>query len=581
MRGSAVHCCKANSNLFSQRSSRCSGLADVFRVVAECADFFSFVSQIMAKREEWWNVLARRVAKHGERDARVHVLDAAPGSGKSYGLKEFLKLLIKEPNLPHKYHIAVAAMQDSNVEELRKELRQFVEQDNVIILSIAELLIIPGEFYDVIIIDEAQDVPQSDASGGNVAEKVVLRLRQSLTSSLILIGDSRQQLHVSTQNGIDLLADAARILGTRSVPVPCDETRRCPNDIIRFANRALRGGDRRIKTISSSIDVVSKNVMYDNVSVGDLVICPAVKDIVHTLLRIQEKRAKLCFSRRDFGLLRDFLQELAAMITNGSIVVADTASEVVFKAKIVSLAQFELWRANAGAKWDELCMFGFYVLDGRVGRMVRDSFANMPVTIRSLLHSLDGSGTVDADKVILIGTVASTKGFGADRVFVVKPDGPAEVVVGETPEQARVRAGRTMFVAITRSRRDLFIVTDERVTGSKKKRVDDILRSMVPPDDDGDDSSSDSGGGGGDGGDGADEPAPKRAKPAPKAGAKKPAASLAKVRVDAYKHAVSSLSIEAQLESTAKRNTPISHVPYMTAAPSQAPSHEAKKKKNL
>jgi len=141
--------------------------------------------------KEWWDVMNDKLRGH-----RVVTLQAAPGSGKTYGIKKLLDHF-KEKN------VAVVAVKESNVVDLHRELKELRNSRAIVdVFTVAQLIQRGAEqhFYVLVVVDEAQDV--NDKS---MAEDLWAMVKSD-TGCLVLLGDDGQLLHFE-KSGFDIMMD--------------------------------------------------------------------------------------------------------------------------------------------------------------------------------------------------------------------------------------------------------------------------------------------------------------------------------------------------------------------------------------
>ena len=91
--------------------------------------------------------------------------------------------------------------------------------------------VVPDQVYDHVIVDEFQDLTESETS-------VVVKLR-SPSSSLVAVGDRKQSIYAFRGNAEKGLSALPEMVNEPIFDFPMDECRRCPAEIVKLANSVM------------------------------------------------------------------------------------------------------------------------------------------------------------------------------------------------------------------------------------------------------------------------------------------------------------------------------------------------------
>jgi hypothetical protein len=126
-------------------------------------------------------------------------------------------------------------------------------------------------------------------------------------------------------------------------------------------------------------------------------------------------------------------------------------------------------------RWTELVEFvSALCLTGRP----RDEFrARVQANITAAGRSLT---TETTDKAVLVGTIRDSKGGSAQRVFIYHPDSIKSAGKAMIPANCSLLVRRLLFVAITRSKRDLFLVYEKELPKPVSEKTAVVPKNLPP-----------------------------------------------------------------------------------------------------
>lgn len=367
--------------------------------------------------KDWW-------LKSIAAPEKVVVVKAPPGAGKTHGIKEILKVCDK-----NKWRVVVVTVERSNSKGLFLDLteqRHKQQLDIYFCLDFNERTP-EHEYYDVVIIDEAQDLNPA------VSEHELLMKRARLArKKLILLGDSFQVLHSGAKSGLDEFSDGS------SFTIVLEKTRRVPHSIVREARKVQPNS--RMEQVSEELELfITEEQMFRNLREGDLVVTASSSASASLIFKIARHHAvALATNQERVGVLRAIVQNIHARMLNSNCALDDAVQSV--------LSNKNFMEPLLGSRYDREFRD---IVDWVTSALVE---ADEVETVQMKL-------TVDPRKEnsVTVGSVAETKGDSALRVFIFHPDHIVDSA--GTVELAR----NFLFVAITRSLRDLhYVYKDEK-----------------------------------------------------------------------------------------------------------------------
>lgn len=311
---------------------------------------------------------------------------------------------------------------------LRKDIEQIstvIDYDDMIWLPVV-LKLSPTEKYDVVIIDESQDL--------NAPQHEMLFLLPNPQSSrsrggrIAVVGDRRQCIYSfrgSLHNSIDALSSrlGETALGVREFPLTI--TRRCPKSHVRLAANLFPDISALPDAPEGEIIETDRDSATAMMKVGDMVLCRINKELIRTAYSLIRRGVRPAIKGRDLGKsLLAFIDDLKTVMDKELIDQPSVGSEREITRFSRALNTY------AVEQMEKLQELG----DKAAGRMaaLQDKFdcmsefiansstiSEIGSRIRQLFPENKEAGMENA---VILGTIHRLKGLESDRVFVLCPE---------------------------------------------------------------------------------------------------------------------------------------------------------------
>ncbi len=302
------------------------------------------------------------------------------------------------------------------------------------------VLDLPCDQYDIVFVDEAQDL-------NPVHHRLVLKLLKP-RGRCVVVGDDHQAIYGfrgSDTESIDNLA--AMLAGTAPVvTLPLTVTRRCPRLVVQAAQKYVPELQAMPDAPDGVITSVSDESLPATLAPGDMVLCRYNAPLLSTAYQLIRRDVKATVRGRDIG------QGLVGLVKR----LRPTDVKDLME-------QLEKWESRE--------------ID-RVGRM-----RNSDAQIEAIIDRCDcikalAEGVADVDALVaridslfanfepggepkgavVLSSVHRAKGLEADNVYWLKPGATAKSVLPWQQAQER----NLKYVAITRAKRRLVYVEDRK-----------------------------------------------------------------------------------------------------------------------
>lgn len=302
---------------------------------------------------------------------------------------------------------------------------------------------LPIETFDFICVDEAQDF-------STTMLKLVMRAR-SESGRMLFVGDARQAINGFAGAAPDSLDRIVR--ETKAVELPLSVTFRCPKSHVRLAKRIAPEIDALESAIEGTLRVIKYRSLHKWVRARDLILCRNNAPLVTTCVDLNRKKIAASIIGLDIGKR---LIDLAIQIFRNNLSKNwELRLERYVKEETDRISKLE----NESQREYLIAKFGDETRCVRV--LIEDAQSDsQPISMSRFRMHIDSTFCKQPKNEVVLSTVHRAKGREANRVFILYPH-LMPVEYAATPEAVQGEAC-VQFVALTRSKRDLIFVEDNR-----------------------------------------------------------------------------------------------------------------------
>lgn len=293
-----------------------------------------------------------------------------------------------------------------------------------------------------VMVDEAQDLTP--------AQRELTMKMISPGGRLIYVGDPRQAIYAFA--GADSKSTEEIVSRVQAKVMPLSVCYRCPKSHVALAKEIVPEIESAPNAIDGTVVHINEDDIATLAQVGDIVLCRTTAPLISTAFAMIALRKPAKVKGRDLGA--------------GLVKMAD---KIRRKAKIKDICDFAgaadkfLADSRANMSGDDIDM-KMQRLQDQVDSLNCIIGATFPADFKALTAEIEGIFT-DDNGGICLSTVHRAKGLEADRVFVMRTDIMPHPMA--KTEDAQIQENNILYIAMTRSKRDLFLsVTPE----AKKKK---------------------------------------------------------------------------------------------------------------
>lgn len=292
--------------------------------------------------------------------------------------------------------------------------------------------------YDVVLVDEAQDL--------NEAQLQLVQKCRGRGGRLIFCGDENQAIMAFAGANCDSME---RIMqATKATVLPLSICYRCPVSHVNLARRIVPEIEPAPGAIEGIIEIIQESEISYKVQEGDLILCRMTAPLVSLCIDLIRQTIPARVKGRDIS------KQLTA-------VVQDIAAQPGFR--YARFGHFLVkYQSDKTAKLEQR----------EDSEQAIESLADKCNGIYACYESLNCKDVGDLCEEIeelfsddrpsvQLSTVHRAKGLENERVFIVKPDKLPLKWKGQTEEQL-IQELNLKFVALTRAKKALFFVEDEK-----------------------------------------------------------------------------------------------------------------------
>ena len=312
---------------------------------------------------------------------------------------------------------------------------------------------LPVPRYDVVMVDEAQDLSAAQA-------QLVLKAAGA-SGRVIAVGDPRQAIQGFAGAANDSFAQLVE--QTKATVLPLSVCYRCPTTHLNLAREIVPNIEAAPEAVEGSIETIDPTRFSVMPRSGDLVICRTNAPLIGAALRLIGKGIQARVRGRNIGAQLAKLAEDASKVEIDPTIEAEgwrTAFEHKLRRfvdiRIEALMQRKHTEAAIEAVRDqEDCLLVY--LD-----------ANPAVSSLDALNSGIEGLFADERASVWLSSIHRAKGLEADRVFVLKPDKMALTWKNQLPWQAE-QEQNLRYVGLTRAKKALYFVEESAATDKEDK----------------------------------------------------------------------------------------------------------------
>lgn len=301
---------------------------------------------------------------------------------------------------------------------------------------------LPVPRYDVVMVDEAQDLSKAQA-------EIVLRAAGD-SGRVIAVGDPRQAIQGFA--GADNESFSRLVEKLKARVLPLSVCYRCPTKHIEMAKEIVKGIEPSPGAIEGSVEHISMDRFLEMPRSGDLIVCRTNAPLIGAALRLIGKGVQARVRGRNIGKqLSKFGQDADKIQLkqeySGWIEDFTAKLERYVELKIKVLEQRRYSEQAVEAIQDQNgCLLAYLE-----GKPETNSLDDLVSGIEALFE--------DKDAAVWLSSIHRAKGLEADRVFVLKPDKMALTWKNQLPWQVE-QEQNLRYVGLTRAKKALYFVND-------------------------------------------------------------------------------------------------------------------------
>jgi hypothetical protein len=342
-------------------------------------------------------------------------------------------------DIAERHEVELGGHQDAALELVPQVLLSSRERTGVVSyndqLWLPVVLNLPTRKYDVIFVDEAQDL-------NRVQHALVLRLLAP-GGRVVVVGDDHQAIYGFRGSDVNSIDNFCKLLeGThkRIQQLPLTVTRRCPKAVVTKAQQYVPSIQALPEAKHGNVETVSESRAEALLSPGDMMVCRCNAPLLSVAFRLVRRGMKAVVRGRDIGQgLVTLVQKLQATDVNDLLIKVDAwvAKET---AKVAGTNREETAVQLISDKAE--CV--------RVLAEDADSVTDLIARINTLFESGDASSR----NAVVMSSIHRAKGLEAERVFWLNP----EIECKSSQEWQRRQETNLRYVAVTRAKDTLFLV---------------------------------------------------------------------------------------------------------------------------
>jgi DNA helicase-2/ATP-dependent DNA helicase PcrA len=343
------------------------------------------------------------------------------------------------------------------------------------IMDFTDMIYLPVEWklsvsvkYDFLFIDECQDLSR--------AQLAVVSKYGHEKSRILAVGDPRQSIYGFTGADIESFERVKSITG--ALQFPLTSCFRCPQSVIELA-KTIRSDIVGTKTEGGLVATITEDKILEFAKTGDLVISRLRAPLIVLVFSFIDKERKVQIHEDD---VKDIVNEIKNIFKHEELHLQLSKAEGDFhELKEVVIKRWE-WIIRKDAERIVNSMERtLYIEDQQTYlkqklEFLHRKYEQWKLSCPTLSHIVERirefvSATSDAVK---LSTIHKAKGLENDRVFVLDYDElPLQHL--EQKEWEKVQELNLKYVAITRAKKELFLVESPKVEVLKEKSLFDIL----------------------------------------------------------------------------------------------------------
>jgi DNA helicase-2/ATP-dependent DNA helicase PcrA len=295
---------------------------------------------------------------------------------------------------------------------------------------------LPVERYDVLAVDEAQDL--------NAVQQAAVKKIVGDKGRVFIVGDVNQAVYGFRGSDVDSIPTLTTWLSSTKrgvVTYPLTQTRRCPKLHVQIAQQLVPTFEAMEEAPEGRFDTVEQEVATTLMQPGDLVVCRLNGPVVSVAFKLLKNGIPANIQGRDIGKgLKAMIRKLKPGSGEGSVLVLLQKLEAYVSKEVTKLRALkrvpEAKIINLEDK--QHCIMAF--CDGV------DTVEQVNERIDKMFVDSEGTGK----NCVLLSTVHRAKGLEADTVWVLYPElmpFPKAKLAWEQQQERNIR-----YVALTRSK---------------------------------------------------------------------------------------------------------------------------------
>lgn len=330
------------------------------------------------------------------------------------------------------------------------EETEIIDFDDMIWFPVVHQL--SGEKYDMLLVDEAQDLN---------------RCRQQLClqscDRMMIIGDKHQAIYGFTGSDTESMQTMGKALGSQPrghVSLPLTVSRRCPKSHVEMAKKIVPEFEAMPDACEGTIGNLEFKELLTEAKPGDLMICRMNAPVCQAAFKLLSQRKKVRIQGRDIG------NGIIALIRKSK---KDTVTDLLRWLTAWRDREEDRLRKRQRGSQDTAVQS----LNDRFECIV--AFTAGCSTTAEMVKVIDQTfSDAEGDQsFITLSSIHRAKGLEADRVMVLCPEilpAPWAKQQWEKEQEYNLR-----YVALTRSKRDMFFVPDWRRRHDVDTRAETVL----------------------------------------------------------------------------------------------------------
>lgn len=304
------------------------------------------------------------------------------------------------------------------------------------------------DLYDIILVDEVQDVSN--------ASRELLMKHLAPNGRMICVGDKSQAIMAFAGANVNSIEDLVARLEAKEMPLSV--CWRCPTSHIALAKELDPTIESATGAIEGTVGEFSEKDLVARVPNKALILCRTNAPLVDACFRFIRSGRVARIRGRDIG------ERLKAMAKK-------VCRKPTTNFAVEFVPRLETWRQKEETRMEDSTEEAKVAFTDRVDtlRAIFESLPKTPASLRDLETEIDRLFVDDIEDAVILSTIHKAKGLENDVVCLLHPHLLPHPMVKHPDGLKQER--NLKFVAVTRSKRELYFVHKQDETSKKRKRA--------------------------------------------------------------------------------------------------------------